>query len=262
MRRILLISAVVLLLLYSSVIVFADEGGIPHWMVRTGDFEIGVGSELGSASFVPDDSLWVGEDITDPETGLQTTIYTYTVTEPIELVDSTNGNTIGWIDSMVMTVDQDPALGLSFSCRSAGAVTTFTYNNYMTTSLVSPKAKATASVTATDLNGDGATIAGLFGTNLVYQASYNSGTLFSNLVSGGSCLEYESYSPGPQSYGWIYGLPGVTRMDAKYSFTLSAYDSASGTSNFVMLDPIPEPSSLLALASGLVPLGVLIRRRR
>ena len=266
MRRFLLLTAMALILLGANMAAFADAGGIPHWS-RTGDLDIGVGSDLGSATWEPDQNGWTWENVIDPDTGLETTIYTYVVTSPIELRDPSNNNLIAWIDNLTMQLDQDPQVKLNFACTSGAAVTTFSFASFLDTTLINPRAKASASVTVTDNDGvvapNYATVTGLWGGD-IYEARYNAGTVFQDLITGplhaGS--DYSS-NTASETYGWVYGLGGVNRMEAEYKFTLSANDQASGTSTYIMIDEvIPEPSSLLAMASGLLPIGLLIRRRR
>ena len=68
--------------------------------------------------------------------------------------------------------------------------------------------------------------------------------------------------------GWtgLDPLPGFTSSTA-YHISGSGYvigfsSNASGEYHVVRWDPVPEPSSLLALCSGLVSAGALLRRRR
>ena len=62
---------------------------------------------------------------------------------------------------------------------------------------------------------------------------------------------------GNENFGWTQ-IPGtVTEMNASYQFTLTARDSASGTSMFQM---VPEPVSLFLLGTG--ALAIFFRRKR
>ncbi len=262
MKRVLLIISVMLLVMCASITTYADKGGIPHH-ARTGGFEVGVGSELGSATFTPEPNGWVEDVYQDEVTGKWYTTYTYTVSAPIELVDPTNNNVIGYIDSLMMNVDQDPAVSLAFACRAGGAATTFTFTNFLDTSLVLPKAQATAGVTATDTMNNNGFITGLWPGGMTYQTRYNSGTLFENKAVGGAPGIGGTYSVNDVG-SWQQLSVGVTRMEAQYKFQLSARDLASGTSNFQMIETaiVPEPSGILAAISCLLPAGFLLRRRR
>jgi len=248
-------------MLGAGIAAYADAGGIPHHS-RTGGFEIGVGSELGSASFVPDQNGWVQDVYQDEVTGKWYTIFTYTVTSPIELIDPTNSNVIGYIDSLMMNVDQDPAVSLSFACRAGGAATTFTFTNFLDTSLILPIAQATAGVTATDTMNNNGFITGLWPGGMTFQSRYNAGTVFENRAVGGTIPIGGTYSINDAGAWQQLSIP-VTRMESEFKFQLSARDLASGTSNFQMIETatVPEPGTLMAAFACLMPAGLLLRRR-
>jgi len=258
MRKFLLITTAMLIVFGMGIAAYADE----HEAVpRTGDFSLGVGSDLGSATFTPDPELWDLYSWKD-ENNKWHDEYSYVITSPVDLL--AGDVVIGTIESLYITVDEDPAVALDFVCRAGAAATTFTFTSFLDVSLTNPDAQATATVTATDRNNDGVTIAGLYSDNKCYEANYNPGeTVFVHLDTGGTAGAGLSYSTN-ESTAWVPVAGSVTRMEANYYFTVTARDSASGTSNYQMVEQIiPEPSSLLVLASGLVPgLGLLIRRRR
>ena len=89
----------------------------------------------------------------------------------------------------------------------------------------------------------------------VYAAYYNvpPGTVFAEFVSGLTTTTTTSASGN--TGGWVLIPDTVSNMQAQYSFTLSAMDLASSTSNYLI---VPEPAGLALLALGAV---VLLRRR-
>lgn len=265
MKRLLLVSMVILFVFSLGVIAFADQSTAPGQLKKKGDLTVGIGSDLGSASFVP-----AAEDWTSDSYELDGKIYyTFSYVLPAPIVFYATGHDgdpayeIGAIEQMWIDIDQDPALSVNFVCRGGALTTTFSFFNYLDTNLGQAEAQATASVTATDRNLNGATLVGLFPGAKVYQARYNSGVNFAYLVDGGTAPVNLSYSDNEDtgaSFAPLYTT--LTRMEAEYKFTISARDGASGTSNFQTIGVVPEPSSLLVLAAGIAPILGVIRRRR
>jgi hypothetical protein len=117
-------------------------------------------------------------------------------------------------------------------------------------------------VTATDSNGDASVIVSSVTPNGIYTGTINGVgalTLFPdpaavNCFSAGcSQSASENFASGPAG-------PGVaTQIGITLEFNLTPGDSAGLTSRFEIE---PEPTTALLLASGLVGLGVLGRRRR
>jgi hypothetical protein len=169
----------------------------------------------------------------------------------------------GAITSLKLTMDVDPEVGVEFSVRAGGSATTYSFLSDVVTfgSLVNPTAYASAGITMTDRSTAGATITGLFdnGTK-THQARYNGSTVFANLVNGFSfstgltqTLEEAKGSP----YNMILINDTLTSIESEFYFTLSARDSASGTSTFVV--EIPEPTTICLLGLGALS---LLRRER
>ena len=117
--------------------------------------------------------------------------------------------------------------------------------------------RATAAVSVTDLNGDGASFTPT-GTG-AYGSYYNGGgTLFQELLPGAVVAAANSTATASDVFPAVgYQSIGTTLTDIQsdWNFTLSAGDLASGTSEF---EVIPAPASAVL---GLAALAGLRRRR-
>jgi hypothetical protein len=123
--------------------------------------------------------------------------------------------------------------------------------------------------TVTDLTGDGATVAAVSPNDSIYRALTDvdggfNGNLAGSLLTGASATagQFQSKTIGPDSFGGpIPSMPyGAVNSNIaiRLAFTLTAGDSASFTSLFVV---IPSPGALaVAALGGLVGFGG--RRRR
>jgi hypothetical protein len=188
---------------------------------------------------------------------------------PLEVYGGADGgNLLATIDDLAIHLNGDPVVELSFSVTAGNSNTIISIisSTVVFAPLEGADAFATASLSITDNNGDGAFANGLISGNKVYLAQYNGGTEFANLVSTLS-------TPGPFSSATaeernpVTGtviLPGaVSSIQSQYLFQLSRRDSASGTSIF-QVNPaggnIPEPSTYVLACLGAV--GVWFARRR
>ncbi|HPD30313.1 MAG TPA: PEP-CTERM sorting domain-containing protein [Phycisphaerae bacterium] len=164
------------------------------------------------------------------------------------------------LEDLLLEIDTDPAVTLSFAVVAGGAPTTFTISTATVPfpAIVNPLAYATAAITVTDNDSNGASATGLYPGAKAYQARYNSPAVpWANLVSTVTALP-DSSAVGTErqpASGRQTILATVDRIEAEFKFTLSANDQASGTSRFDII--IPEPAAL-----GVFGLGVLFLLRR
>ncbi len=209
----------------------------------------------------------------------------WTLPAPVLLIDANNnGQLDAGIDTILESVNlmyiADPVVTLNFLVTSGGATNyTVTSANLSFPAIPNAVGRASAAVTVTDFNGNGASLTGLHPGGKAYQAYYNdlantpaTGTTFASLVSGISSSTRYSSSTVSESFpvvptfstvdeaGTLLG--SVVDMSAQFRFRTSAGDSASGTSTFII--SVPEPAGLiLALGCLLaVPWNFVHRRRQ
>ena len=259
----------VLLLAVFAFPAWGDVGGIPH---NPHDAEhttvVGLTTEDGYSGAFDTSTNGTWEEVTG-EDGQLHWMYDFYDPDGYDIVaNDGSGTVIGEIISLNYDGKPDPQVQLGFSCRARASNTTFSFKSSIgvVPQITNAIARATASVTLTDSSENGAFITGLFGGK-AYQARYNTSSVFTSLVSsftvtGGGTTMSENDPVDGVSYRPVAGT--ITQMEAEYNFILKAWDSASGTSNFIMLgEPVPEPSSMLALASGMIGLiGFGVRKRR
>jgi len=189
--------------------------------------------------------------------------YSWRLPEPVDIYSDDPDNVfLGTIDSMDLGLIADPQVALGFAFTAGPAPAVFGVSSGLVVfPMNNPTGFATASLTVTDNDGNGATAAGLFAGSKVYQATLNGATPFANLVStvvapiDDSATSQERH-PGVGSVL----IPGIVNtISASYSFTLTANDSASGTSRF---NVVPEPSTVALALIGSAALVACWRRRR
>jgi hypothetical protein len=156
------------------------------------------------------------------------------------------------IEKLVLKMNADPEVGIEFATRAGYSATTYSFLSDVVTfgALVNPTASASAAISLTDRTGNGATITGLFDGGKVHQAKYNGSSVFANLVSGYSAPSGASPT-GYEQTGTEVISGSVSSIESEFRFTLSARDSASGTSTFAV---IPEPATIAILAIGALSL--------
>jgi hypothetical protein len=169
----------------------------------------------------------------------------------------------GAIESFKLTVNVDPEVGIEFGVRAGGSATTFKILSTDTEivsfdPLVNPTAYASAGITLTDRTPTaGAAITGLFDGGKTHQARYNGSTVFANLVDGFSISSGTLTASEDKPLSGSQIISGtVTSIESEFRFTLSARDSASGTSTF---EVVPEPATIALLGLGALS---LIRRKK
>jgi hypothetical protein len=173
----------------------------------------------------------------------------------------TGGAQLGTIKMLDVLSNDDPYVNLHFSVEAGALDTTFDINSSLVSSiaLVNPDSCfATAGVTLTS-DENGASITGLF-AGRTYQARYNGGNVYANLVNGYSIAPDETVTASERSpaIGGQTILGSVSSIQSEFNFVLSANEQASGTSRFEVA-MLPEPATLSLIALGAI--GMLRRRR-
>lgn len=174
------------------------------------------------------------------------------------------GQVIATLNNARVRCVEDPVVQVNFSVSAGSLMTSFTINSPLLSfgTIDNAVGRASAGVTVTDTDGDGATVAAA-GQPALYLSQYNGfvpgGTLFADLISGPvmaaafDSATANASSPGGGNFSPI-GDP-VSDMSARYRFTLTANDEASGTSTYEI---VPAPGTIALLGLG----GLLAARRR
>ena len=171
---------------------------------------------------------------------------------------------IATIEDLVVNLDGDPVVSLDFAVNAGNFDTTFTITSATVgfAPISNPLAFASAGVTLTDgdpLPGDGAALNLIPPNTGLYQATYNSGTVFANLLPSPLSLPGAGTTDDSDDSGVQIIAGSVTDIQTSFSFKLSADDSASGTSQFEVV--IPEPSTSILIVFGFLGLLACHRRR-
>lgn len=178
------------------------------------------------------------------------THWTWDSTDPLQ-IKSSAGHVIGELANCHFGFYADPVVTLFFDVQAGAALTTFTIQSGVLNfpNIVNGQAKATSAVTVTDNNGNGVTMTGLESGGNMYRAAYNGqpGTTFATLNGGPINAGGYDTASNNASLGFQLVPGAVSSIWAEYAFKLSAHDSASATSTFVLL-PTPGALSLAGLA--------------
>ncbi len=179
---------------------------------------------------------------------------------------SDSGQMIASIAGARVRCVDDPVVQLNFSVTAGSISTNFviTSPTLSFASISQAEGRASAGVTATDNDGDGAQVM-LSGQPGLYTSRYNGavpgGTLFADLLPNSVIAgAFDSNSandsfPGGGAFSPIGSA--VSDMSSRYRFSLSANDDASGTSTYE-IRPVPAPGAIALLGLG----GLLSGRRR
>ncbi len=184
---------------------------------------------------------------------------------PLDIVSADESQTVlGTISDLAAYVDADPVVSIGFAITAPSTSVSYTITSAIVgfSPLVNPPAVASAGITVTDSDGNGAVLTPLFaGGTRFFQAVSNVG-VYADLIAGpltAAPNQSAAASEGlpPSGFGSISGT--VTSIQTAFSFTITANDQASGTGVFTV---IPEPGSLVALATGLAGFAAALARRR
>jgi hypothetical protein len=171
------------------------------------------------------------------------------------------------MDSWNLLVDDDPVVsGITAVTNNTNAIQQFTLIFTLTTGAIGPQTLVGGSISGsvTDNTNDVATVSAPVGGS-IYEAQLD-GTGIATLHDDPFSASAFNFLSNPIA-GAAFGTPIPSQLEGavtanigiRLDFTLTPFDSASFTSNFVVI-PIPEPGSFGLVALGL--LGVAAIRRR
>ena len=215
-------------------------------------FTIQATSRLGTSTMTVDQSML-------QEQAGRSGAMEWVLDHPVEFIGN-YGAEIATLSTASFLIVGAETVSLQYSVTSGALLTTFTVTSALNSFATIDPAEATASagISITDLDGDGADIFGEFPSGS-YQARYNGGTIFDTLISDFSAGPYAS-STSNESTGAFAMVGAVDDMQTEFHFSLSANDQAAGTSIFVVQPKVPTPGAG-ALAFGAFALGMQRRRR-
>ncbi len=183
--------------------------------------------------------------------------YFWQLAEPVHVMDG--ADEIFELSDASITIIADPMVSLNFNVIAGQQNTVFTIDSAVLSfaPLANAIGRSTAAVSVTDLTGDGATFTPQ-GPG-AHRSYYNGGSgNFQNLI-GAPIVAPAFGSAGASDTFPAVGFQNIgttlTDIETEWSFTLSAGDLASGTSEF---EVIPAPASM---ALGVIALAGLRRRR-
>ncbi len=183
-----------------------------------------------------------------------TYVWNFQPSDPMKI--DLGGGDSAEIDGLSMSVKADPVINFGFSVIGGQSDTTFLLaSNLLPVNPVLINAQGSARATGVSV-ADG-TLTGNFSGGKVFQAVYNGGTVFADLVEG-PLYDGDSVTA---SVGSTPISGSVSSMQSVWGFTLSGGNtSASGQSRFTITGTtIPEPATIALL--GLGGLSLLRKRR-
>lgn len=229
-------------------LVFATLSGGVQAGITDPALDITATSSLGTATLRIRESMgtWSGQQ------------WSMLAGEAIELVDPSTGTRIATIKELFIEFIEDPQVTVNFTAVSGPVTTNFTFSSGVLSfpTMGDSTAFATAGVTVTDNDSDGATFTGLMGGD-GYRALYNDSVLFDTLLGSYVVAADDSGTKNERSPGsGGTGAGSTFNMSSNWEFSLSPNDQVGGTSLFRI---VPAPGSLALL--GLAGLAVTRRRR-
>jgi hypothetical protein len=187
--------------------------------------------------------------------------WTWSTNERIEMRSPVTGDLIAVLnpDGRATSVEYvgDPVVALSFNVQAGPSTTNFQIASALLSfPVITAEGRATAGLSLTDFDGDGATLTGVgdpSGSQGAYLAQYNgfagtlSGTTFAEVIHSMSAGAFatSTASADVPPLGFLQIVDPVGDMSVLFSFTLTAFDLASRTSTFVIqpLSLAVEPST-------------------
>jgi PEP-CTERM motif-containing protein len=174
----------------------------------------------------------------------------------------TNAPVAASLITLDVSADFDPLVRLNFAVTAGALDTTFTINSPVVSfpALANVQGAASAATTLTT-DSDGGTLTGLYSGGKSYQAMYNGGTVFANLdnsINSPNPFDSVTSSERSPATGFTPIAGSVSDIESQFQFTLSALDSASGTSIFTV---VPEPGTIVLVFMGLGAAALLRKRR-
>jgi hypothetical protein len=181
----------------------------------------------------------------------------WTLSEPVSLVDKQSGKIIGAIAEASANFYADPVVNLNFVVSTGGSLVNFTVTSAHLSipQIYDAVGRASMALTITDNSGDGATLGGNHAGNKAFRAFVNdvssipaTGTVFATLGSDISTATPYGSSTDNEAFPLTDGfsteiqdtsvLGSVSSMSSEFSFSVDAGSSASGTSTFAIQPPL------------------------